>query len=271
MKRTLSRLAALLAPLLLVALVAAGGSAPASAVPGGGASPDTPGTSASVSPRQLSAGSVLSFRVSGFPGGETLYIKIDDGQLCSASSVHGACVVHQQAIPASGTVSGSFVLPSDVPRGKHWLRFLASEEVTKADGSYGGTKGYTRRGGSDFTVVAGATTSTEENGTTTSGSTSSTSPSTDGSVGTVAAGDTLVVALPRDKGAAEDEIAEVPPEKTAQSAAAEEPASTTPQADAPEAVAGSPFDGVPVVGLAGLTLMVLLAGGLLARSRRARA
>jgi len=125
------------------------GSAPAGALPPDGPSPDTPGTSSSVSPRQLEAGQTINFTVSGFPAGETLNIKIDDGLNCSQVSVFGACVVHKQRIPASGTVNGSFTVPVDVGTGPHWLRFLASELINGGPES----RGYTNRGNSDFTVV----------------------------------------------------------------------------------------------------------------------
>lgn len=126
---------------------------PTAAIPPGGSSPNTPGTSSSVSPTSLGAGDKLSFQVSGFPAGETLNIKIDDGESCSASAVHGACVYHQQGIPASGSVSGSFYLPQDLKAGKHSLRFLSSKPIVK-DGKQVGVEGYTHRSPS-FTVTSG--------------------------------------------------------------------------------------------------------------------
>lgn len=145
---------AALALTLALALGAVTTAPAAHAIPPGGASPDTPGTSSSVSPTTLAPGSTISFTVSGFPPGETVYIKIDDGLSCGASAVHGACVYHQQAINSSGTASGSFVLPSDITPGAHWLRFLASREIFDDNGNYLGVEGFTRRGGADFTVVA---------------------------------------------------------------------------------------------------------------------
>lgn len=127
------------------------------ALPPGGASTDTEGTAGTVSPRTLGAGEVLSFSISGFPAGETVNVKIDDGEFCSQKGVHGACVVHQQRIASDGTVQGSFVLPADLPTGKHWLRFLASAEILDDEGRYVGVKPYTLRGDTDFTVVDGAT------------------------------------------------------------------------------------------------------------------
>lgn len=148
-RRTLAGLVAL----VLACLIA---TAPAQSIPPDGAGPDTPGTSSTTSPTSgLRPGDTLNFRVSGFPGGETLYIKIDDGLNCSQAAVHGACVYHQQAIPASGTVSGSIVLPHDISPGQHWLRFLASEEMRDSGGSVIGTQGYTLRG-QNFTVASGS-------------------------------------------------------------------------------------------------------------------
>lgn len=139
------------AALLVLALAVSGSlaaSAPAHAIPAGGASPDTPGTASSVSPGQIPVGGVISFSVSGYPAGDTVWIKIDDGTgYCGVGAVYGACVVHKQAIDGAGNASGSFQLPPDLPPGAHWLRFLASDA---------GGGAYTRRGGADFVVVAGA-------------------------------------------------------------------------------------------------------------------
>lgn len=135
-------------------LVMAAMATPAVAIPPDGAGPDTPGTSASVSPATLEPCQTIGFTVTGFPGGETLYVKIDDGVGYGDTSVQGSGVWHMQAIPASGTVNGSFELPCDITAGAHWLRFLASEEVLDDDGDFQGVIGYTRRGGADFTVVS---------------------------------------------------------------------------------------------------------------------
>lgn len=153
-----------LLPALALALVmGAAAAGPVAALPPGGADPDTPGTSASSSPKSLAAGDRISFTVTGFPAGETVYVKIDDGQTCSAVSVHGACVVHEQKISSSGKVSGSFALPTDLAAGAHWLRFLASEPIVR-DGQQVGVKGYTARGSSDFRVVAAGAASSATGG-----------------------------------------------------------------------------------------------------------
>ena len=125
----------------------------AAALPPGGAGDSTEGTSSTVT-GSVEAGGTLSFSLSGFPAGETVSIKIDDGALDgSDNSVSGTGVVHQQKIGANGSVSGSFVLPSYVKPGTHWLRFLASQEIPESQG--GGTKGFSNRS-PQFTVTGSA-------------------------------------------------------------------------------------------------------------------
>ncbi|MFY1634978.1 hypothetical protein ACN27F_17185 [Solwaraspora sp. WMMB335] len=144
----------------VVGIVAA---TPSSAVPPGGASPDTPGTASSVAPRDVVPGTSISWKVSGFPPGESVHIKIDDGDYCGEAAVHGACVVHIQQIAADGTASGSLPIPADLTHGAHWLRYLATEQFTDANGTVG-TRGYTLRGGSDFAVVAAGATPGPDSG-----------------------------------------------------------------------------------------------------------
>lgn len=142
-----SALAAAIAVLL-------GAVAPAAAIPPGGASPDTPGTASVVWPTVLAPGETIFFEVTGYPAGETLNVKIDDGLGYSDTDEAGSGVVHLQAIRSDGTVSGSLVLPDDIAEGEHWLRFLASEPILDDVGEQIGVNGYTRRGGADFTVVS---------------------------------------------------------------------------------------------------------------------
>lgn len=133
----------------------------AAALPPGGAGDSTEGTSSTVT-GSVEAGGTLSFSLSGFPAGETVSIKIDDGALDgSDNSVSGTGVVHQQKIGANGSVSGSFVLPSYVKPGTHWLRFLASQEIPESQG--GGTKGFTNRS-PQFTVTSSASDSGDQGG-----------------------------------------------------------------------------------------------------------
>jgi hypothetical protein len=110
------------------------------AVPEGGASPDTPGTYAEVSPKELRPGATIQFAISGYPAGEVLNIKIDDGSGYSNQAQAGTGVIHTQIIGASGSTSGSLQLPGDISEGWHWLRFLASE-VVEGKGVLGYTNG----------------------------------------------------------------------------------------------------------------------------------
>ena len=151
--------------------------APSHAAPEGGASPDTPGTSSSVTPKTLAPGGRITFTIKGFPGGETIYVKIDDGNNC-ADTTQGGCVYHQQKIPSSGTVTGSFTLPKSISEGKHWLRFLASKQIFNAAGEFQGIEGYTLRKGSDFTVAkASAAKATTGGAATTTGPVTEAQPS----------------------------------------------------------------------------------------------
>ncbi|MDR0346856.1 MAG: hypothetical protein LBH56_00565 [Coriobacteriales bacterium] len=115
----------------------------AMALPEDGASPDTPGTFAEVYPKEVQPGAVVSFSVSGYPAGEILNIKVDDGLGYSDHTQAGTGVIHTQVIGASGSTSGTFRLPGDLSEGWHWLRFLASEQV---EGK--GVLGYTNGAGS---------------------------------------------------------------------------------------------------------------------------
>lgn len=124
----------------------------AHALPPGGPGANTPGTSSSVSPGSLRQGATIRFTLRGFPAGETVNVKIDDGVGYSNTTLQGAGVVYQQRIASNGTVSGSFQLPSFVRAGSHWLRFLASQQFTDAKGNTG-VKGFTNSS-PRFTVVA---------------------------------------------------------------------------------------------------------------------
>lgn len=136
-----------------VALIIGLQSTPAGALPPGGASGDTPGTASSVSPSTIAPCGTLNFTLSGFPAGEVVYVKIDDGLGSGDESVQGTGVVATQRISASGTASGSVQVPCDISEGDHWLRYLASEMVTDSSGAQIGVEGYSNRGNSNFTVV----------------------------------------------------------------------------------------------------------------------
>jgi hypothetical protein len=143
LRRIRGGLARVLAAVLMLALLQLLHTTMAHAIPPGGASPDTPGTYAEVYPKELAPGATISFAVSGYPAGEILNIKIDDGAGYSDTTTAGSGVVHTQAIGANGSTSGSLRLPGDISEGWHWLRFLASEQV---EGK--GVLGYTNGAGS---------------------------------------------------------------------------------------------------------------------------
>ncbi|MFW0154614.1 plasmid partitioning protein [Rothia sp. P6271] len=137
---------------LLSVLALMTGMSVAYALPPGGASPNTPGTSSTVSPTTVRAGDTVSFTVSGFPAHEQVRVKVDDGAACPRDAAQGACVVHQQKSDGNGNVRGSFLLPRDLEEGEHTLRFLATEVIRNASGEQQGTKGYSNQS-PVFTVV----------------------------------------------------------------------------------------------------------------------
>ncbi|MFT3877039.1 MAG: hypothetical protein QM708_11550 [Propioniciclava sp.] len=237
------------------------------ALPPDGAGPDTKGTKSRVWPAQVKVGDRLNFEVSGYPANEVVYIKIDDGLACSDTS-HGACVYATQKLDRNGRATGSIVVPQLAP-GKHWLRMLATGDVFDAKtGEKLGYDGYTRRGGNDFTVVAGgaatgggstgAGAGTQAGG----GTTAQQGGAGTTSNGTVAGGSVSLGEPSQDGGAGQ---------QTATAA----PVATT---ETPDAVAVSSTDGagtngvqpeaasssVPVVGIAVLGGSVVLGGGALA-------
>lgn len=283
-RRTISISAAVAALVAVASSLLLGGAV--HAIPDGGASPDTKGTAAEVWPRTVKPGDILNFKVTGFPVGETVFIKVDDGQSCSTAAVHGACVIHQQRVPQGGAVQGSFRVPADLGNGKHWLRFLASAVKYGPDGERLGVDPFTLRGNSDFTVVAatGSTPSTQSptapaqapgapGNTSTQGPSNAPVAPADGvdggaspdvPTGTVAAGEVLVVDLsassPSEQGATDGGATPSAPDVDAQS-----------PSDA--SVAAAPADrdtaAFPLVGVLALAIG-LLASALLLRRPAAR-
>lgn len=262
-----TRLGAVVAGAVLAGGIAAG---PALALPPDGAGADTPETSASVSPTTLTPGATISFTLSGFPAGESVYVKIDDGVGYGDTSVQGSGVVHQQAIPSSGTVSGSFALPAGITVGAHWLRFLASKEIDDANGAYLGVEGYTHRGGTDFTVVAatggsaGGGAAPGAGGTAAGAGAAASEGSTGGSGATSVTGQGAVVQVqPGAAATAEEELAATP--EATGSPAPSSPSPTVRPTAAPAASGtGSDGGGPPVVGLAVGGALVLIGAGVAA-------
>ena len=238
----------------------------AQAVPAGGAGANTPGTTARVSSSSVPLGAAIRFTLTGFPAGEVVYVKIDDGQTCSSSSVHGACVVHQQRLDARGSASGTVVLPPDVAAGKHWLRFLASQEVA---GGGGGVKGYTARTAT-FTVTASAPAAEAR-------STAPATPATTRTTGAAAADPST--AGPLAQAAAVPTAGAIlhlsPPKPQATVTVTAQPSAATATSDPAAAPVAAPVaasvaeqggeDRLPYVGIGGLALLLACAAGLLVR------
>ena len=148
--------------------------------PGGAATVNTPGTSSSVSPDSVEQCGSVSYEVSGFPAGETVNVKIDDGNVSGGDkSVQGQGVVDEQAIGNDGRASGSVEISCDFPTGMHTLRFLAT----------GGPRneGYTNRS-PEFEVTAKSGGGGESGDSNNSDSGASDSNSGDSTSGTTSAG-----------------------------------------------------------------------------------
>ncbi|MFF0072583.1 hypothetical protein [Streptomyces sp. NPDC005494] len=82
---------------------------------------------------QVAAGGKVSFRVTGFPAGQRLTVKLDDSEIIGQWA---------NGIGADGSMSGSVTVPADATKGAHWLRFLAPNPSTSLR--------------ADFTVTSGA-------------------------------------------------------------------------------------------------------------------
>ncbi len=97
--------------------------------------PSTPGTASTVSPSTVAVGGTIMYTVSGFPGGVTVQVLIDDGTLAGSRPSESE-VVATVTTSQDGTASGSFELPDYVEQGNHWLRFRVSEahRVTAQEG-----------------------------------------------------------------------------------------------------------------------------------------
>ncbi|WP_157108976.1 hypothetical protein [Corynebacterium aquilae] len=132
----------------------------AAAIPPGGPRSNTPGTDSDISPTTLEPCDTISFSVTGYPAGEVVYIKIDDGIGYGDVTKQGSGVIHRQTADASGTADGSLDLPCGIQPGEHWLRFLSSEAKLDANGNQIGSEGFTNRS-ENFTVVAPSGTNAE--------------------------------------------------------------------------------------------------------------
>ena len=117
------------------------------------ADPSTTGTASTVSPSTVAVGGTIMFTLSGFPGGVTVQVLIDDGLLAASRSSESE-VVTTITTKQDGTASGSFELPEYVEQGNHWLRFRVSGApgVTAQEGN---AADYTNK--SPYFTVSGVT------------------------------------------------------------------------------------------------------------------
>ena len=243
---------------------------PARALPPGGAGESTAGTSSTVT-GQVGVGGTISFTVSGFPAGETVYVKIDDGLLSGEDeTTQGTGVVHSQAIGANGTASGSFVLPSYVREGQHWLRFLATSSAGSKDG---GNVGYTNRS-PNFTV-GGSSTTNEQTVTEGGGGGAGAGSSNDTTTTTIEEGAQAAASAAGATAAADapTEAEEAQLDAQASPTPAEETAASTEPASAPTIVAAAPVkqdNGFPIVGASvlGATVLIVVVALAVAVTRR---
>ncbi|MEU1125065.1 hypothetical protein ABZ371_16245 [Streptomyces sp. NPDC005899] len=99
----------------------------------GGSQSGTGAASAAITAgSRSSAGGKVSFRVTGFPAGQRLTVKLDDAKI----------IGQWPAVGADGSFAGSVTVPGDATEGAHWLRFLAPNPSTSLR--------------ADFTVTSGA-------------------------------------------------------------------------------------------------------------------
>ncbi|MFB8775915.1 hypothetical protein [Streptomyces broussonetiae] len=78
----------------------------------------------------VAAGGKMSFRVTGFPAGQRLTVKLDDAE-----------ILGQWTVGADGTFAGSVTVPADTAKGAHWLRFLAPNPPTSLKAGFTVTSG----------------------------------------------------------------------------------------------------------------------------------
>ncbi|MDQ0792604.1 hypothetical protein [Streptomyces sp. B1I3] len=121
----------------------------------GGSGSGTGAASATITAgSQVAAGGRVSFRVTGFPAGQQLTVKLDDSKI----------IGQWPGIGADGSFSGSVTVPADATAGAHWLRFLAPNPSTSLRADFtvttgaaadaGATTGGRATGGSDAPVPA---------------------------------------------------------------------------------------------------------------------
>ncbi|WEH38783.1 hypothetical protein [Streptomyces sp. AM 2-1-1] len=147
-----------------------GGTSTGGTSTGGSSTPS--GTSATITAgSNVAAGGKVSFRLTGFPAGQQITVKLDDGEIIGQ---------WPDGIASDGSFSGTVTVPATATKGAHWLRFLAPNPSTSMK--------------ADFTVTTGAAASA------TTGGTGGTGTSAAGANGSTAAGG-AVAAIPAATGA----------------------------------------------------------------------
>ncbi|MFF5897194.1 hypothetical protein ACFY8O_14835 [Streptomyces argenteolus] len=110
------------------------GTGSGSGTTGGSSGSASGSTSATITAgSQVAAGGKVSFRVTGFPAGQQLTVKLDDSEIIGQWA---------NGIGADGSMSGTVTVPAEATKGAHWLRFLAPNPSTSLR--------------ADFTVTSGA-------------------------------------------------------------------------------------------------------------------
>ncbi|USQ85068.1 hypothetical protein NFX46_15485 [Streptomyces phaeoluteigriseus] len=103
-----------------------GGTGTGGSTSGGGGSSASASATVTAGSRVVVGGEV-SFRVTGFPAGERLTVKLDDVEIIGQ---------WQGGIGSDGSFSGSVTIPADTPVGAHWLRFLAPNPATSVKAAF---------------------------------------------------------------------------------------------------------------------------------------
>ncbi|MCX5400828.1 hypothetical protein [Streptomyces sp. NBC_00102] len=137
-----------------------GGAGSGGSTTGGTGSSSTSATSATITAgSSVAAGGKVSFRLTGFPAGQQITVKLDDSEIIGQ---------WPDGIAADGSFSGTVTVPATATKGAHWLRFLAPNPSTSMK--------------ADFTVTSGADGAAATDGTGGTSATAGTgSTATDGS------------------------------------------------------------------------------------------
>lgn len=104
------------------------------------------GAKAEITASQVQPGGTLHFKVTKFPAGETVTIKLDDDG-----------ILGQWQADSAGSYEGDVAIPADTTAGAHWLRFLAPNPPTTLKVEFTVTEpGTTADSGSGLTSATAA-------------------------------------------------------------------------------------------------------------------